>query len=212
MSISRRLPVLLMLTLISLSTQPAWAHRFGVILLAPLSGQQAESGKAFIDGFTLATREQDGHAFEESDGHLGGLDSYLYKLDSRLPAEKLDSQLKRLIATEQPTFLTGMPVPDAAQRATAIHGLVQVEPQQSEIWKLAETTPDTLTMTDGTDFSRAFERAYQYAPDAAASRGYIAARLISGTVRSLDQNPAQDIGTTRDALNQALNRAAASVR
>jgi len=210
MLILRRLPVLLLLGLLSLSAQSARAHRFGVILLAPLSGQQADTGKAFIDGFLLATREQDGHAFEESDGHLGGLDSYIFEIDSRLSTEKLDARLKHLMAIEQPAFLTGMPSPETARHAThapVTRNLVLVEVEQSEIWKQTKSAPDRLTIIDGTAFSQAFERAYKYPVNTAASRGYIAARLISGTVRSLDQNPAQDLQATRAALLQTTNSA-----
>ena len=208
MSALRAFPVVLLLALITLSAQPARAHRFGVILLAPLSGPQADAGKAFIDGFALATREQDRHAFEESDGHLGGLDSYLYKLDSQFEPEQIAQNLKRLISKEHPAFLSAIPAPKSMQQTievTSARDIVVVQPEQSKMWKSAQTTPGRLTMIDGTFFSGTFERVYKYAPNTAASRGYIAARLISMAVRSLNQNPAQDLSATRSALHEAQN-------
>jgi hypothetical protein len=102
-----------------------------------------------------------------------------------------------------------MSSPETAQRVidvTAVRGIVVVQPEQSELWKLARSTADNLTMVDGASFSNAFNRAYKYAPDDNASRGYIAARLISGTVRSLNQNPVQDLDATRNALQRVQNR------
>jgi hypothetical protein len=65
-----------------LAVTTANAHSFRLGLAAPFSGPQAAIGQQALDGLMLATRERDGHPDESSDGHLGGLDSYLLPLDS----------------------------------------------------------------------------------------------------------------------------------
>ena len=57
---------------ISIFGAGANAHSFNVTLIVPL-GDQAAAMQAFL----LASGERDGHAEEESDGHLGGLDVYV---------------------------------------------------------------------------------------------------------------------------------------
>lgn len=54
----------------------AWAHSFNVVMVVPddlAQGVRDDMAAAFL----VASEEQDGHANEESDGHLGGLDVYI---------------------------------------------------------------------------------------------------------------------------------------
>jgi hypothetical protein len=54
----------------------AWAHSFNVVMVVPddlAQGTRNDMAAAFL----VASEERDGHANEESDGHLGGLDVYI---------------------------------------------------------------------------------------------------------------------------------------
>jgi hypothetical protein len=54
----------------------AWAHSFNVVMVVPddlAQGLRDDMTAAFL----VASEERDGHANEESDGHLGGLDVYI---------------------------------------------------------------------------------------------------------------------------------------
>jgi len=54
----------------------AWAHSFNVVMVVPddlAQGARDDMAAAFL----VASEERDGHANEDSDGHLGGLDVYI---------------------------------------------------------------------------------------------------------------------------------------
>jgi len=55
--------------------QGAAAHSFNVVMAVP-GDVSAETRSDMTAAFLLASEERDGHANEESDGHLGGLDVY----------------------------------------------------------------------------------------------------------------------------------------
>ena len=54
---------------------PARAHSFDVDIVFPESAP-ADARDSFLREFRRASAERDGHAGDESDGHLGGLDVY----------------------------------------------------------------------------------------------------------------------------------------
>jgi hypothetical protein len=75
--------ILAVVSAIALAANPALAHRFNVTLVIPLSGDIADQGGRFREGFMQATTERDSHLDQESDGHLGGLDVYVRAVDAR---------------------------------------------------------------------------------------------------------------------------------
>ena len=171
-----------------MSYNQVWAHRFSAVFVMPMSGVQQESGRQALDGFMFATGEEDAHAFEESDGHLGGLDSYILKIDSASGTTDLRHQLERLLKEEEPVFITGIFNTDTGELLRGIlnnRGVVLVDPIDSAMWRSAVASPDNVKSVNGEAFSAAFKSEYGYAPNLQAIRGYIAARLISATVRSL---------------------------
>ena len=93
------------------------AHGFNVGFMAPLSGPSAHQGQQALNGFLLATRERDGHALEESDGHLGGLDSYVIRIDSGGGIDAVRVQLDELLRGEELVFLTGVSGPKTPAHA-----------------------------------------------------------------------------------------------
>ena len=76
--------------------------------MAPVSGPDGEIGQQALDGFMLATTEQDAHEFEESDGHLGGLDSYVIVIDNSTGETATLEKVENLVRSKKPLFVTGI--------------------------------------------------------------------------------------------------------
>lgn len=183
------------------------AHSFNVGFMAPLAGPSAHQGRQALDGFLLATRERDGHAFEESDGHLGGLDSYVIRIDSGGGAEAVRGQLDELLRGEELVFLTGVSVPETLAAAGVMpdnNQSILVDPLGSAVYRSAASAPESLVTMDGMLFSAAFREAYGYDPDVNAIGGYVAARFIAAAVSAAEGRFSQ-----RDTLHRAQAQAQA---
>ncbi len=181
------------------------AHSFDVGFMAPFSGPDAHQGQQALNGFLLATRERDGHAFEESDGHLGGLDSYVIRIDSGRGTEAVRRQLDGFLEGEGLVFLTGVSVLDALAAAGVMlddSQSILVDPLDSVVYRSAASAPESLVTMDAVPFSVAFREAYGYDPDVNAIGGYIAARFIDAAVSAV-----QGQFTQRDAVQRALAQA-----
>ena len=184
---------------------PVSAHSFNVGFMAPLSGPDARQGERALDGFLLATRERDSHAFEESDGHLGGLDSYVIRIDSGRGVEAVRGQLGELLRGEGVVFLTGVSVSETLAAAGAMPDDSQsivVEPEDSVAYRSAVRSPESLVTMNGISFPVVFREAYGYEADDDAVGGYISARIIGAAVSAVEGRFSQ-----RDALHRALARA-----
>jgi len=181
------------------------AHSFDVGFMAPLSGPDARRGQQALDGFLLATRERDGHAFEESDGHLGGLDSHVIRIDSSRGAEAVRGQLDELFDGDGIVFLTGVSLPETLAAAGVMpenNQSILVDPVGSAVYRSAASAPESLVTMDEVPFSAAFREAYGYEPDIYAIGGYVAARIIAAAVSVAEGRFSQ-----RDVLHRALARA-----
>jgi len=182
-----------------------WAHSFNLGFVAPLLGPRADTGQQALDGFMLATTEQDAHLFEESDGHLGGLDSYVIRIDSSVDDKTTIDQIEKLLKNKEPLFVVGNFSPGFASQIPELVNnsqAVLVNPVDSAMWQQITKTPEKLTTMSAEPFNPKFEAVYGYEPNANARKGYIAARLIAATVRSLPESLLQD----RSELVRALNR------
>ncbi len=196
----------MVIVLIAISPGSVRAHQFGLVFVAPLSGENAMQGKQSLDGLMLASEEEDAHEFEESDGHLGGLDSYVFTIDSAQDSRVILEQLDALISAQQPAFITGLFNAKTAkllENAIVGKNVVLFNPDESAAWQLSKDAPDNLAAVNGQPISAVMQKKYDYVPGASAYRGYIAARLISAVVRTLAQNPADDISATLKAMKQA---------
>lgn len=157
----------------ALITSPAAAHSFRLGLAAPFSGPDATIGQQALDGLRLATRERDGHPEETSDGHLGGLDSYLLPLDTS--GASLRSQAEDL-AVEIVTTAAPVPGLEAALDGAPI----------AYCPATAGPVPaDRLTGPEAAEFVSAFRKEFGRDPTPAAARGYNAGRAVDAAVRSL---------------------------
>ncbi len=165
-------------------TSQAQAHSFNVALLVPLSGPTQADGKAIRDGFLLATKERDSHPDEQSDGHLGGLDVYVYAADSHdADLTGLKSLLQRKtieiivpIGSNQSTDRVLLSIARADTILLAPGSLPYRFPLQS---KASERLSKVTT------FVAAFKKEYGYDPTTQAALGYNAARRIDAAVRVL---------------------------
>ncbi len=166
------------------------AHSFTLGLVIPLSGPQLESGQQVLDGFLLATTEEDGHPDETSDGHLGGLDSHVLTVDSGVDSTAMLKRLADLIRTREPIFVSGLFTAETAELITQSlkdENTVFFDPAESAMWQIALNSPNALKSMNDDSFSARFLNRYGYAPTLYVMRGYIAARLIAATVRSVSE-------------------------
>ncbi len=187
------------------TASPVWAHSFRLGFVAPVSGSQSEVGREVLDGFMLATTEEDAHADESSDGHLGGLDSYIIEIDDSTGETATIEMVEDMVRSKKPLFVTGVlsanltsEIADILQKS----GAILVNPVESAMWRRVIEDPEKLTTMSGEPFNAAFKAAYGYKPNANVFQGYIAARLIASTVRSLPPSRLED----RDVLARALTR------
>lgn len=195
----------LLAILLTASTGPVLAHSFSLGLIIPLSGLQLESGQQTLDGFLLATTEEDSHPDETSDGHLGGLDSHVFKIDSEVESSLLLESLEALVQSREPIFVTGLLSTDTAKLVAGSlrqGSSVFFDPSESLLWKNAASRPNAVQTMNGSSFSAKFKDSYGYVPTPEVIRGYIAARLIAATVRSLSEDALKD----PLALSAALTR------
>lgn len=180
------------------------AHSFKLVFVAPMSGPQQKFGRQALDGFMLATTEEDAHLDQESDGHLGGLDSYVIEIDSSMGNEVTMEQVENLVRSRKPLFVAGLFSKELASQITDSlrkNGAVLVNPLDSAMWRRVMDRPEDFKTMNGETFNAVFNQVYGYAPNTNVRQGYIAARLIALTVRSLPESQLED----RDELARALS-------
>ncbi len=175
---------------------PVSAHSFNVGLIGSLTAEWTQSARR---GFLLATREQDAHAFEESDGHLGGLDVYLVEL-----GDLDDSVAAQRLTESKPLFAVG-PTPSRSGAALLdARGVILVDPARAGYWRAAVAAPTDLRTLDGAGFYDRFVAAYGYRPDVAALHGYLAARIVAAIIRQSTSASRADPERLRAALDRVL--------
>ncbi len=148
-------PIFTAVLLLGLSAQAALAHSFNVLLI----GENVRQSGAY-DGFRLATRERDGHAAEESDGHLGGLDSYIFSADMGAPVPPDMDIVVMLEAGDIPEIIVQKQIDS-------------MELRPSIAWAAVIAL----------DFQQRYLAAYGVEAGPEARKGYYAAQLIDRYVR-----------------------------
>lgn len=198
---SIRLVALAMIAAIALPVSLARAHGFNVALVVPLSGAMAAEGSQIRDGFMLATKERDSHANEESDGHLGGLDVYVFPADDQKPDL---SDVKAVLERQRIDIVAAIGSPESVAAAESLNPDAQIV-----VLTLGETPFPISSQPSGNDQSAAvaafidsFQKEYGYAPTPSAAQGYNAARRIEAAVR--DQGSVDN----KEALQQHLLKTA----
>ncbi len=148
--------VLFLLIGLMLSANSAFAHAFNVWLIS-----DEASAQSVYDGFRLATRERDGHDNEESDGHLGGLDVYIFPTTSEAPVPADIDIVVNFEAGDAPSI-------------SVLKQIERIELRPSIAWAAIIAL----------DFQDRFADEYSRPADAMARRGYYAAQLIDRFVRN----------------------------
>jgi hypothetical protein len=178
----------------------AWAHSFNIVLIAPHS---QFAGQSTLKGFLLATREQDAHQDEESDGHLGGLDSYILNLDSQPGEEDLSGQIEIRLRESEIPFAVGQISP-GVRAMFEDRDIVVIDPVFANFWAAAIAEPGQIKLMNGRSFSIAFEEAYGYSPDFHAIHGYLAARVIALVVRNFGEQVLSNPQSLKQVVEQVL--------
>lgn len=184
---------------VSLWLNPVNAHSFNIVFIAPFT---ESVGQSSMNGFLLATQEQDGHEYEESNGHLGGLDSYIVRVDTMIGEKAVLRQLEITIQKSEPLFAAGLDMNAAIRDMLEKQDVVVVDPTTSGFWASVIADPDQLKMFNGDGFTNAYRQTYKLDPDLPAIRGYLAARVIDAVVRGSSEHAR----ATPRTLEQAVHR------
>ena len=192
--------ILAAMAAILLSVNFAKAHSFNVALLIGQSGPAANDDDQIRDGFLLATKERDGHPDEESDGHLGGLDVYLFVAAARddpvAGAQALLDQVTiEILAVIGPSVSI-----ETIRPLTARSQTILLAPGQTPFPASTATTA-AIQASAVRAFIDAFQEEYGYAPALPAAQGYNAARRIDAAVRA--QGGVSDKAALRQALTES---------
>jgi len=159
----------------------AQAHSFKVGFIAPLSGPEMENGQQALQAMLLAADERDRHPDNASDGHLGGLDVYIRKVNTNQPEAALLSDIQRSVINDDIQFISGL-IPDSI-RQSVIDQLREVNVPYIDTPVITVTD---LTMMDGGSFAESFTRRFDYSPNLSALQGYRIARILDQVVRAID--------------------------
>lgn len=192
--------ILATVAILLVSFGSAGAHSFNVGLL--LGERETISGDRdpMSDGFLLAAQERDSHPGQESDGHLGGLDVYLFTVEAaRDPLQQVQALLERnpidILVIAGP--IAGM---ETLRSIAANTGTVVIAPGQVPFPAIPRSAPRKPAIGA---FVTAFEREYGYAPTMRAAQGYNAARRIDAAVR--EQGGVSDKTTLHRSLANSEN-------
>ncbi len=174
---------------------PALADRFYVALVLPLSGPTAVNGDEIRKGFLLATTQRDAHADEESDGHLGNLDSYVSVIDAN---GDVAAEIKRITSKNQINII-------ASFASDKTQGLLDklLTGENIALLQSGPTPFANKNLPAVSAFVSAYNQAYGKNPTVAAARGYNAARRIDVAVRA--QEGIDDMDLLRQSFRQTAD-------
>ena len=195
MNLWTRFCFLLLITLgnLALTMNPALAHSFNVALLVPLSTVGSVQGRQYVEGFMLATTEKDSHPDQESDGHLGGLDVYVTKIDA---VGNITQQLGRIALSDDIDILVIY-----GAETTPLEASKQLEGKQVALLLPGEAPSLDSGQHAVAAFISSYEQSYGRKPSSDAAQGYNAARRIDAAVRA--QGGVDDLPLLRRDLEKS---------
>lgn len=185
----------------------AIAHKFDIAIVAPFSGPNMQEGNNLWNGMRVATKEFDGHAFETSDGHLGGVDSNLIRIDSTQNKDLIAQQLKEL--GYQQKFIIAVMGPDQLILKDLlpqdIANVLIFTGEEQLSAQLTVLTPGLAVGNARKLFDTQFLQQYLAPSDHLALAGYSAARLISAAILPI-HGDLTDARAVQDSFYTALHR------
>lgn len=161
---------------IALAMNPALAHSFNVTLLVPLSTVASIQSRQYVEGFMLATTERDSHPDQESDGHLGGLDVYVNRIDA---VGNIAEELERIALSGDIDILVVY-----GAKTTLLEASKQLDEKTVALLLPGETPSLDSTLHAVAAFISSYEQSYGRKPSSDAAKGYNAARRIDAAVRA----------------------------
>ena len=129
----------------------------------------------------------------------------MFKIDSGTDTDVMLGRLEDLMQARGPILVTGLftaKTSELVNQSLKRENTVFFDPAESAMWKIALNSPDALKSMNGDSFSARFRNRYGYLPTFEAMRGYIAARLIAATVRSLSEEDLNNNEVLSSAFNQ----------
>ncbi|MBL4756223.1 MAG: hypothetical protein JKY32_00860 [Rhizobiales bacterium] len=171
------------LTLVSLVVSMTFAgvakaHEFTVLLASAMSGPGEQGAR---EGFLVAAAEQDAHPDETADGHLGGLDVFVARLD--MTGDNIEQSLNTRLAKGDVDIVAIFPTGSRGEelrRVAELAGIVVIAPAPLPF----NGSPDAAPVAS--EFVSAFTQRFGYEPDSNAAQGYQIARRIDDAVRPFD--------------------------
>ncbi|GBE24942.1 hypothetical protein BMS3Bbin02_01224 [bacterium BMS3Bbin02] len=212
-------PAVAALVWILLSASPAFADEFRVgILLDP-----ATSDSTFMEGFQLAVDQSPDVSHPpgvEGGDHLGSMDVVMVVIGDATGSDGLLAAANRLVEGEgvaiivadiSPESLRTImgPITDSGTMLLALSNVASEEfPETPRLLIVGDQSGVDALLTDrAATFRDAFIEANGGAPSEAATRGYIAGRLVDIGVEATDRDPS-DTGTLIDAMTAAIRTSA----
>ena len=162
--------------LASISLNPAFAHRFNVALVIPITSAGADQGRQYLEGFMLATSERDSHPDEESDGHLGGLDVYVTVIDAQADP---GAEIERIVSQAEIDIVAAF----GSEETLSLVGKL-LERENILLLLPAQTPFPQSDLPAVAAFATAYENRYGGRPSVQATQGYNTARRIDVAVRA----------------------------
>ncbi len=168
-----------LLSFLALPAQPALSHEF-IVALRAVGVEQETILTDALRGFLLATAEQDGHADETSNGHLGGLDVYILPQSDGFATRFPDL---KTAPGERPDITVVIGPSDAVAAEIEKTGAesVVISPgtlSSANSWRADETQKPG-------SFAARYASAYSQPASRWAAEGYNAARRLDAAIRPL---------------------------
>ena len=202
MNTNNRLLIFIVFSLLLLPFK-LMAHSFDIAVIAPFSSENVNKGMEFWNGMRVATRERDGHANETSDGHLGGVDSQLLKLDTAQSKASISKKLVNIGAKQG--FIIAVLIPGhddfISTIPTDIPYIAIVNNTGQESFSKENTDQNGAILNKSNpnilvpklagerikdSFRQSYMQQYNQLPGELAFAGYAAARLIDAAIRQTD--------------------------
>lgn len=188
--------IILLALAMALSTGAARAHEFTAAIFV-LGERREERLADAVRGALLAADERDGHAYETSDGHLGGVDLQILPL----PTEAAGGVKGLSGSPKMPPDVVVLIGPVGKVQAT--QAMIDAESIVVAPGALPEGWADAATPGS---FAVRYRKAFGTEPTLSAAQGYNAGRRLDQAIRSHDGlSPRAEIEATLAASEAGIN-------